>query len=71
MLLIRQDVRNWMGYQQFVDCLVVYIENDVVDKICKVEFMYWLYSIPNLLVIQQLETLYLGGNNVRVVCERV
>ena len=33
--------------------------------------MYWLYSVPNLLVIQQLEILYLGGNNVRVVCERV
>ena len=25
----------------------------------------------NLLVIQLLETLYLGGNHVRVVCERV
>ena len=33
--------------------------------------MCWLYSMPNLLVIQYLETLYLGGNNVRVVCERV
>ena len=33
--------------------------------------MCWLYFFPNLLVIQQLETLYLGGNNVRVVCERV
>ena len=33
--------------------------------------MYWLYSVPNLLVIQYLETLFLGGNNVRVVCERV
>ena len=33
--------------------------------------MCWLYSVTNLLVIQQLETLYLGGNNVRVVCERV
>ena len=27
--------------------------------------------MPNLLVIQHLETLYLGGNHVRVVCERV
>ena len=27
--------------------------------------------MPNLFVIQQLETLYLGGNNVRVVCVRV
>ena len=24
-----------------------------------------------MLVIQHLETLYLGGNNVKVVCERV
>ena len=41
---------------------------------CKVEFnqpLCWLYSMPNLLVIQHLETLYLGGNHVRVVCERV
>ena len=40
----------------------------------KVEFIQsfcWLYSVPNLLVIQLLETLYLGGNHVRVVCERV
>ena len=27
--------------------------------------------MPNLLVIQYVETLYLGENNVRVVCERV
>ena len=41
---------------------------------CKVEFIQsfcWLYSVPNLLVIQHLETLYLGRNHVRVVCERV
>ena len=40
----------------------------------KVEFIQsfcWFYSIPNLLVIQHLETLYLGGNHVRVVCVRV
>ena len=40
---------------------------------CKVEFNQsscWLYSMPNLLVFQQLETLYLGGNYVRVVCVR-
>ena len=37
---------------------------------CKVEFFQsfcWLYSVTNLLVIQHLETLYLGGNRVRVV----
>ena len=41
---------------------------------CKVEFNQpscWLYSVPNLLVFQQLVTLYLGGNHVRVVCESV
>ena len=44
------------------------------ESMCKVEFIQsfcWLYSMPNLLVIQHLETLYLGGNHVRVVCERV
>ena len=42
--------------------------------VCKVEFnqpFCWLYSVPNSLVIQHLEALYLGGNHVRVVCERV
>ena len=41
---------------------------------CKVEFnqpFCWLYSVSNLLVIQHLEIQYLGGNLVRVVCERV
>ena len=41
---------------------------------CKVEFNQpscWLYFVPNLFVIQHLKTLYLGGNHVRVVCERV
>ena len=39
---------------------------------CKVEFNQpscWLYSVPNLLVFQQLVTLYLGGIFVRVVSE--
>ena len=27
--------------------------------------------MTNLLIIQQLETLYLGGDHVRLVCERV
>ena len=39
---------------------------------CKVEFIQpsnWLYSMPNLLVIQHLVTLYLGGFDVRVVRE--
>ena len=41
---------------------------------CKVEFIQsfcWLYFMPNLLVIQHLETMFVGGNHVRVVCERV
>ena len=40
----------------------------------KVEFYQpscWLYSVPNLLVFQQLVTLYLGGILVRVVSEIV
>ena len=39
---------------------------------CKVEFNQpfgWLYSVSNLLVFQQLVTLYLGGFVVRVVNE--
>ena len=41
---------------------------------CKVEFIQsfcWLYSIPNLFEIKHLETLYLGRNHVRIVCEKV
>ena len=39
---------------------------------CKVEFNQpscWLYFVPNLLVFQQLITLYLSGFVVRVVSE--
>ena len=42
------------------------------NLLCKVEFIQpsnWLYSVPNLLVIQHLVTLYLGGFDVRVVSE--
>ena len=45
---------------------------DVYDSHCKVEFFQssnWLYSVPNLLIIQHLVTLYLGGFDVRVVSE--
>ena len=49
----------------------MYSTLDIVPQVpCKVEFYqpsYWLYSVPNLLVFQQLVTLYLGGNHVRVV----
>ena len=40
--------------------------------LCKVEFIQpsnWLYSVPNLLVIQHLVTPYLGGFDVRVMSE--
>ena len=39
---------------------------------CKVEFnqpFCWLYSVPNLLIFQQLVTLYLDGFVIRVVSE--
>ena len=41
---------------------------------CKVEFIQLcvgFYSVPNLFVIQHLEILYLGRNNVTVMCEKV
>ena len=34
-ILLRQDISNWMGDQKRNDCLVVYIEKDVVDSIDK------------------------------------
>ena len=51
-----------------------YVTSPIVywGKGCKVEFIQpsnWLYSVPNLLVIQHLVTLYLGGFDVRVVSE--
>ena len=42
--------------------------------VCKIEFNQpscWSYSVPNLLVFQQLVTLYLGGILVRIVSEIV
>ena len=50
-------------------CVCVCVFNN-----CKVEFNQpscWLYSMPNLLVFQQLVTLYLGGIFVRGVSELV
>ena len=41
---------------------------------CKVEFNQpscWLYSVPNLLVFQQLVILYFGGILVKVVSKIV
>ena len=45
-----------------------------METLCKVEFYqpsFWLYSVSNFLVFQQLVTLYLGGILVRVVSEIV
>ena len=47
-------------------------KKNVEKSACKVEFIQpsnWFYSVPNLLVIQHLVTLYLGGFDVRVVSE--
>ena len=52
----------------FAGCLVA----SYPQEICKVEFIQpsnWLYSVPNLLVIQHLVTVYLDGFDVRVVSE--
>ena len=53
-------------------CASAFTFGVVYGGICKVEFIQqsnWLYSVPNLLVIQHLVTLYLGGFDVRVVSE--
>ena len=52
----------------------MYSRIKITNQHCKVEFnqsFCWFYSVPNLLVIQHLETMYLGGNHLRVVSERV
>ena len=51
---------------------IIFEEFTCTKTMCKVEFIQpsnWLYSVPNLLVIQHLVTLYLGGFDVRVVSE--
>ena len=63
----------------FLDIFVLIALNCILKSKCpnghrfpKVEFIQpfnWLYSVPNLLVIQYLVTLYLGGFDVRVVSE--
>ena len=53
---------------------LTYPKTTLWDQFCKDEFIQpfvGFYSMSNLLVIQQLDTLYLGENHVRVVCERV
>ena len=55
-----------------IPCSWFGISCNQAGSVCKVEFIQpsnWLYSVPNLLVIQHLVTLYLGGFDVRVVSE--
>ena len=54
-------------------CFRVFCHGIAKRADCKVEFNQscWLYSVPNLLVIQHVENLYLRGNNVRVMYERM
>ena len=50
------------------------VVGECTNHLCKVEFNQpscWLYSVPNLLVFQQLVILYLGGILVRIVSEIV
>ena len=52
--------------------IIIYIKKDLRNY--KVEFYQpscWFYFVPNLLVFQQLVTIYLGGILVRVVSEIV
>ena len=59
-------------YQRMTTALLHDMMHNEVEVYCKVEFIQpsnWLYSVPNLLVIQHLITLYLGGIVVRVVNE--
>ena len=61
------------AYDNWVGCAPE-VYSDDTDGSCKVEFYQpscWLYSVSNLLVFQQLVTLYLGGILVRVVSEIV
>ena len=65
---------------EFILCLMVVLlfkpmvvrVSFMIVWICKVELYQpscWLYSMTNLIVFQQLVTLYLGGILVRVVSE--
>ena len=74
--MISTLVHNFkLNFHNFVHLMTSNLETNLDDLyICKVEFYQpscWLYSMPNLLVFQQLVTLYLGGIPVRVVSEIV
>ena len=74
--MISTLVHNFkLNFHNFVHFMTSNLETNLDDLyIYKVEFYEpscWLYSVPNLLVFQQLVTLYLGGIPVRVVSEIV
>ena len=74
--MISTLVHNFkLNFHNFVHLMTSNLETNLDDLyIYKVEFYepsWWLYSVPNLLVFQQLVTLYLGGIPVRVVSEIV
>ena len=64
----------YLVFAFFFPTLLAFILLLWFDEYCNVEFIQsfcWLYSVPNLQVIQYLETLYLDGNHVKVVWESV
>ena len=70
-LRVKNYILLEIGFEMFdYSLLGIYFGRTISS--CKVEFIQpsnWLYSVPNLLVIQHLVTLYLGGFVVRVVSE--
>ena len=63
---------QWFSAVNTAIFLISRLPSTILNFVCKVEFIQpsnWLYSVPNLLVIQHLVTLYLGGFDVRVVSE--
>ena len=75
-ILVREFFLNAIVEEDHLNCWVRRKEFTIfamsIENFCKVEFIQpsnWLYSVPNLLVIQHLVTLYLGGFDVRVVSE--
>ena len=58
-----------MGILEIFSLLVIQWKSQRGDY--KAEFIQSCVGfIPCLIAFQQLDTLYLGGNNVRVVCEK-
>ena len=59
------------NHEALLECTLLELSSRTLTQVEFIQSFCWLYSVPNLLVIQHLETLYLGRNHVRVVCERV